>query len=59
MKFQETFVALVRPFKEGNINETRIRELVRFRIENGPKRVSCHAGRPHLHVTMDFQFMLR
>ena len=35
MNFEGTFVALVTPFEEGKINETKIRELVRFQIENG------------------------
>ena len=35
MKLEGTFVALVTPFKNGKINEEKIRELVRFQIENG------------------------
>ena len=35
MKLQGTFVALVTPFKDGQLNETKLRELVRFQIENG------------------------
>jgi len=35
MKLEGTFVALVTPFKDGKINEEKIRELVRFQIENG------------------------
>ena len=35
MNLEGTFVALVTPFKNGKINEEKIRELVRFQIENG------------------------
>jgi len=35
MNLEGTFVALVTPFKNGKINEDKIRELVRFQIENG------------------------
>jgi len=35
MKLEGTFAALVTPFKNGKINEEKIRELVRFQIENG------------------------
>lgn len=35
MKLEGTFVALVTPFKNGKINEEKIRELVRFHVENG------------------------
>ncbi|MCH8021059.1 4-hydroxy-tetrahydrodipicolinate synthase [candidate division KSB1 bacterium] len=35
MNLEGTFVALVTPFKNGKINEEKIRELVRLQIENG------------------------
>jgi 4-hydroxy-tetrahydrodipicolinate synthase len=35
MKLEGTFVALVTPFKNGQLNEQKIRELVRFQIQNG------------------------
>ena len=35
MNLEGTFVALVTPFKNGKINEEKIRELVRFQIEKG------------------------
>ncbi|MCG8606148.1 4-hydroxy-tetrahydrodipicolinate synthase [bacterium] len=35
MDLAGTFVALVTPFKEGQINEQKLRELVRFHVENG------------------------
>ncbi|MFQ5641660.1 MAG: 4-hydroxy-tetrahydrodipicolinate synthase [bacterium] len=35
MKLEGTFVALVTPFKNGRIDEDKIRELVRFQVENG------------------------
>ncbi|MFQ5605739.1 MAG: 4-hydroxy-tetrahydrodipicolinate synthase [bacterium] len=35
MKLEGTFVALVTPFRNGKLNEEKIRELARFHIENG------------------------
>jgi len=35
MNLEGTFVALVTPFKNGKINEEKIRDLVRLQIENG------------------------
>ena len=35
MNLEGTFVALITPFKNGKINEEKVRELVRFQIENG------------------------
>ncbi|RMF57006.1 MAG: 4-hydroxy-tetrahydrodipicolinate synthase [Calditrichaeota bacterium] len=35
MKLQGSFVALVTPFKDGRLNEGKLRELVRFHLDNG------------------------
>jgi len=35
MKLEGSFVALVTPFKNGQINEGKIRELVQFQLQNG------------------------
>jgi 4-hydroxy-tetrahydrodipicolinate synthase len=35
MKLEGSFVALVTPFQNGQLNEQKIRELARFQIENG------------------------
>lgn len=35
MKLEGSFVALVSPFKNEKLNETKIRELVKFHIDNG------------------------
>ncbi len=35
MKLEGSFVALVTPFKNGQLNEQKIRELVKFQIDNG------------------------
>lgn len=35
MKLAGSYVALVSPFRDGKINEEKIRELVKFHIENG------------------------
>ena len=33
--FQGSFVALVTPFKDGRVDETKLRELVEFQVANG------------------------
>ncbi len=35
MKLEGTFVALVTPFENGRLNEGKLRELVRYQLENG------------------------
>ena len=35
MEFKGIYVALVTPFYRGKINESKLRELVQFQIENG------------------------
>ncbi len=35
MKLEGSFVALVTPFKNGQLNEQKIRELVKFQVDNG------------------------
>ena len=35
LKLEGSFTAMVTPFKDGRIDETKIREMVKFQIENG------------------------
>ncbi|MBI1962409.1 MAG: dihydrodipicolinate synthase family protein, partial [Candidatus Rokubacteria bacterium] len=34
-KFQGSFVAMVTPFKNGTVDETKVRELVEFHVAHG------------------------
>jgi len=54
VRFEGSYVALVTPFKQGEVNEERLRELVEFQIANGTDGI-VPCGTTGESATLSFQ----
>ncbi len=54
VKFEGSYVALITPFKEGKVNEEKLRELVEFQIANGTDGI-VPCGTTGESATLSFQ----